>query len=92
MDHYREADLGRFTRIGLISLVVLGVVGWFFYTHASREVRSDNRSPFERRGAAAAPAPEAPGAPDSLGDRIQNWIQGSGAPPATAPKSQPAPR
>jgi hypothetical protein len=79
VDYYREADLGRFTRIGLITIVVLGAAAWFFYDHAGREVRADNRGPYERRGGIEALAAGDPMDAGSTDARIQNRLQGQGA-------------
>ena len=42
-DYCREADLRKFTRIGVLVVVAVALAGWFFYRHASNEIRADNQ-------------------------------------------------
>ena len=80
-DYYREADLKRFTRIGVVALIIVAVIGWFFYRHAQNEVSADTDEAFRRstsqQPAASGARPDA----DSLEARIRNWSQGQGARP-----------
>ncbi len=71
-DYYREADLRKFTRIGVLVVVAVALAGWFFYRHASNEIRADNQ---EVSAGRSAPAPaQAPRSDaDTLDGRIQNW-------------------
>ena len=77
-DYYREADLKRFTRIGVVALIVVALVGWFFYRRAQNEVSADNNEAF-RRSASQPSGSRAPSDPDSLEARIRNWSQGQAA-------------
>lgn len=81
-DYYREADLKTFTRIGVVVVVVVGVLGWFFYNRASNEIRADNRDAVF--GRPASPAPSGPDA-DAVEHRIQNWNRDQAAPQARPP-------
>jgi hypothetical protein len=86
-DFYREADLRKFTRVGVIVVVVVALAGWLFYRHANNEIRADNRDATGSRNAPVpvpAPAPAPRPDADTVGDRIQNWNrnQAPAAPPA----------
>ncbi len=80
-DYYREADLRKFTRIGVLVVVAVALPGWFFYWHASNEIRADNQ---EVSAGRSAPAPaQAPRSDaDTLDGRIQNWNRSQAPAPA----------
>ncbi len=80
-DYYREADLKKFTRIGVVVVVVVALIGWFFYNRASNEIRADNREAvFGRPASQPAAGPQTNS--DSVENRIQNWNRNQSAQPA----------
>ena len=83
-DYYREADLKKFTRIGVVVVVVVALAGWFFYRHASDEVRVDNRDAIGAR-TELAPGPQPRPGADSVEDRIQNWNRNQASDPVRPP-------
>ena len=82
---YREGEVGRLTRIGVITLVMLGLAGPFFSTYARRDVRADNAGPYARTGGSTEPARNGPAVSQDFGDRIRNGLNGGEAPPRSTP-------
>ncbi|HEX2555448.1 MAG TPA: hypothetical protein VHL98_17255 [Microvirga sp.] len=80
-DYYRESDLRTFTRIGVVVVIVMALLGWYFYNHASNEIRADNREAVQGRSANTPPTPTPQPETDSVENRIQNWNRNQPAPP-----------